>query len=59
VTKQKQQALNPHARLSDPQLKSAMDKKIRTLASDKGVALKFLQDMGIATPKGRLTKRYS
>jgi hypothetical protein len=59
VTKQKQQALNPHARLSDPQLKSAMDQKIRTLASDKGVALKFLQDMGIATPKGRLTKRYS
>jgi hypothetical protein len=59
VTKQKHQALDPHARLSDPQMKDAMDRKISKLASDKGLALKFLQDMGIATSKGRLTKRYS
>lgn len=59
MTKKKDHAFDPEGRLSDPQMKAAMDRKIKELASDKGVALKFLQDMGIATPKGRLTKRYS
>lgn len=59
MTSKRHGATDPHARLSDPAMRAAIDHKIQRLAKDKTYALKFLQDMGIATPKGRLTKRYS
>jgi len=45
-------------RLSDPEMKSAMEQTVRKLSSDSGQALKFLQSIGVATPTGRLAKRY-
>lgn len=45
-------------RLSDPEMKGDLDKTVATLTRRPSAALKFLQEMGIATPSGRLTKRY-
>lgn len=45
-------------RLSDPHVRTVVREQVRDLTKSKGVALKFLQDIGIATPTGRLTKRY-
>ena len=44
-------------RLSDPEMKPAMQAAERKL-SDKREALDFLQDIGVATPTGRLSKRF-
>ena len=44
-------------RLSDPEMKPAMQAAERKLA-DKREALGFLQDIGVATPTGRLSKRF-
>ncbi len=45
-------------RLSDPEMKSAMRRIVKRFASNRDEALRFLQDIGVATPTGRLTKRY-
>lgn len=39
-------------------MKAALDLRIQKLAKDNKYALKFLQEMGIATPTGRLSKHY-
>ena len=44
-------------RLSDPEMKSAMRAAARRL-SNKREALEFLKGIGVATPTGRLSKRF-
>lgn len=58
MTSKKQRAVDSHVRLSDPGMKAALDLRIQKLAKDNKYALKFLQEMGIATPTGRLSKHY-
>lgn len=45
-------------RLSDPELKSYMSKQVKRLSTDRAYALEFLQDIGVATPTGKLSKRF-
>jgi hypothetical protein len=45
-------------RLSDPEMREHMDKTIARLTRSKKAALAFLVEIGIATPTGRLSKRY-
>lgn len=45
-------------RLSDPDKRTEIANKIAGLASDKGLAQKFLESIGVATPDGRLTKNF-
>jgi trimethylamine:corrinoid methyltransferase-like protein len=44
-------------RLSDPEMKKIMANTVRRL-SNHDEALRFLREIGMATPTGRLTKRY-
>jgi hypothetical protein len=45
-------------RLSDPENEAALATQIEGLASDKGIAQKFLESIGVATPDGRLAKTF-
>jgi hypothetical protein len=45
-------------RLSDPSMKTKVAQTMKAITKDRATALKFLQEMGMATPTGRLTKRY-
>lgn len=45
-------------RLSDPAMKKTMASTVRRLSTHPDEALRFLQDVGIATPTGRLAKRF-
>ena len=46
------------ARLSDPEVREAVKRQVDGLIKSKKGALSFLNEIGIATPTGRLTKRY-
>jgi hypothetical protein len=45
-------------RLSDPEMRPAMDRLKERIASDPEFANSLLQSAGIVTPKGKLTKRF-
>lgn len=35
-----------------------MSKQVKRLSTDRAYALEFLQDIGVATPTGKLSKRF-
>jgi hypothetical protein len=45
-------------RLSDPAMKKIMAARMQRVSTNREFALRFLQEIGIATPTGRLSKRY-
>jgi len=45
-------------RLSDPAMRPAVEQLKQRIASDPAFALSLLQRAGIATPTGKLTKRF-
>ena len=46
------------ARLSDPAMTKIMASTVKRLSKDHDEALRFLQEIGMATPTGRLSKRF-
>jgi hypothetical protein len=58
VVKYKDTKAGKYARLSDPSMKSAMADKAKKLSRSPNAALKLLRSAGVATPTGRLAKRF-
>ncbi|SOO18820.1 conserved hypothetical protein [Xanthomonas citri pv. fuscans] len=47
-----------YVRLSDASVKTVVNRAVGAITKDRKAALSFLQDLGISTPTGKLTKRY-
>jgi hypothetical protein len=46
-------------RLSDPEMRPAVDALVTEVTSSPAKARKWLQELGYLTPKGNVTRRYS